>query len=68
MHEFARRYPDIKLDVQNIDSKEGSATASIYDVITYPGILALRNDGAASAIWQGADLPLIDEVAGYVIH
>ncbi len=68
MHEFAQRYPDIKLDVQSLDSREGSATASLYDVMTYPGILALQNDGAVSAIWQGDTLPLIDEVAGYVVH
>lgn len=68
MHEFSRRYPDIKLEAQSIDAREGSATASFYDIVSYPGILALQGDGSASAIWQGDSLPLIDEVAGYVVH
>jgi hypothetical protein len=54
------------LDVQNVDSREGVATASIYDVVQYPAVLILGDDGQLMKSWQGADLPLMDEVAGYV--
>ena len=68
MRDFARRYPTITLESHSIDAKEGNAMAVLYDIVDYPGILAVQEDGSASAIWQGDQLPLIDEVAGYVVH
>jgi hypothetical protein len=65
IHEYTRRYPSGRLEILNIDTREGSAIASIYDITSYPGVLALRDDGAASMVWQGETLPLLDEVAGY---
>lgn len=64
-HEYTRRYPDTRMEVLNIDGREGSATALFYDVTQYPAVMALQNDGSASQIWQGIPLPLMDEVAGY---
>lgn len=49
----------------NVDSRDGSATASLYDVMQQPAILALRDDGSVLNIWQGDMLPLMDEVAAY---
>lgn len=66
MHEFARRYPGHTLEVLNVDEREGDATARLYDVTQYPAILAVRDDGTMSMMWQGEHLPLIDEVAGYL--
>jgi hypothetical protein len=55
------------LEVMNVDSREGSATASLYDVMQYPAVLVLQTDGVLHKFWQGtAEVPpLLDEVAGY---
>ena len=57
---------DAHLEVLNIDSRDGSATASLYDIMQYPAVLVLQNDGYLSKFWQGIEVPpLLDEVAGY---
>src|SRR5262245_21788655 len=54
-----------KINVIDIDSRDGSATASLYDIMQNPAILALRDDGSLVKSWIGNQLPLMDEVAGY---
>ncbi|HSH18739.1 MAG TPA: hypothetical protein VK978_05145 [Candidatus Saccharimonadales bacterium] len=65
VRDFARRYTDVKLELVNIDSRDGAAMASLYDIMQYPGILALAGDGVLLKSWQGPDVPMIDEVASY---
>ncbi len=55
-----------RMSVVDIDSRDGSATASLYDVMEHPAILALADDGSLIKAWVGVSLPLMDEVAGYV--
>ncbi|MHB1865131.1 MAG: hypothetical protein ACYCPS_03125 [Candidatus Saccharimonadales bacterium] len=55
-----------KVEVVNIDSREGSSAATLYDVTRYPAVLALRDDGMLQHLWQGLDLPLVNEVESYV--
>lgn len=59
------RHADVKLEVINVDTREGAALASLYDVMQYPAILVLQTDGYAQKIWQGDELPLMDEVTSY---
>lgn len=54
------------LDVQNVDTREGVDTAGLYEVMQYPAILVLGDDGQLMKSWQGGGLPLMEEVAGYV--
>lgn len=65
IHEFQRRNPGHTVEVLSVDTRDGAAMASLYDITSYPGILALRNDGFIQISWQGIPLPLIDEVAAY---
>ena len=65
IHEYQVRYPDGKLEILDLDSRDGIATASLYDVMQFPAILALRIDGSLLKMWEGSALPLMDEVAGY---
>jgi len=65
IHEFQGRHLPGSLEVVNIDTREGSATASLYDITQYPAILAIQTDGSLQRLWQGDALPLMDEVAGY---
>jgi hypothetical protein len=60
MYEAARR-----VELQSLNTRDGAATASIYDIFSYPAILALADDGSVLNVWQGKPLPLMDEVAAY---
>jgi hypothetical protein len=66
IHEYNRGYTNVRLETLNIDSREGAALASLYDIMNYPAIMVLRDDGSPSMIWQGDQLPLMDEVESYL--
>ena len=63
--EFQARNPANQLEQVNIDNREGSDLANLYDVMDYPAILVLQADGTLQHAWQGTELPLVDEVIGY---
>jgi predicted transcriptional regulator len=65
VREFGRLYADHKLELVNIDSRDGISTATLYDVMQYPAVLALANDGQVLKDWQGQSLPLVSEIAYY---
>jgi hypothetical protein len=48
----------------DVNTKEGARTAELYDVVQYPAVLALANDGQLLKAWQG-DFPLMNELAYY---
>jgi len=54
-----------RLDLLSVDTRDGAATASLYDIWAFPTIMALTDDGRVLNAWQGEPLPLMDEVAGY---
>lgn len=79
--EFARRVEGFVRDLQTMhniderhvqvldfDSREGSATASLYDLMSQPALLVIGDDGGYVKDWQGPELPLLSEVAGYVVQ
>jgi hypothetical protein len=65
IHDFQRRHPSERLEVLNIDSRDGSAMASLYDIMSYPAVLVVQDDGYVQRSWEGDSLPLMDEVASY---
>jgi hypothetical protein len=65
IHDYRARYPDAKLDILDIDSRDGIAAASLYDVMQFPTIMALRDDGSLLKSWEGEAFPLMDEIASY---
>ncbi len=66
IHDFQKRYNAGSLEVLDADSQEGVATAELYDIVSYPAIIALRDDGSVLKSWSDEMLPLMDEVAYYV--
>jgi hypothetical protein len=54
------------VELISINTRDGAAMASLYDIMSYPSILALTGDGQLLNVWQGKPLPLMDEVAGYL--
>ena len=65
IHDYQARHQSDRVEVMSLDTREGSATASLYDVVQYPAILVVQTDGYVQKIWQGEQLPLMDEVASY---
>jgi hypothetical protein len=59
---------DRRLEVLDYDSREGAATASLYDLMTQPSILVIGDDGGYVKDWQGSALPLMGDVAGYLFN
>ncbi len=56
-----------KLETINIDTKDGNSTAMLYDVTRYPAVLVVRDDGILQKLWEGMDLPRVDDVQGYLL-
>lgn len=65
VRDFKQRHEDDHLELVDVDARDGIATASLYDIMSYPAILALRDDGTVLHSWEGDMLPLMDEVAYY---
>lgn len=65
VREFNRNYINYKLELVDLNTRDGAATASLYDVMRYPAILALTNDGQLLKEWEGDMLPLASEVSYY---
>lgn len=66
--DFARdleRDHQARIDLVSLDTRDGSSTASLYDIMQYPAILVLREDGQLVKEWQGSSLPLKNEVSMY---
>jgi hypothetical protein len=65
IREYQERHQSDRLEVLSLDTREGSATATLYDVMQYPAILVVQTDGYVQKIWQGDSLPMMEEVASY---
>jgi hypothetical protein len=65
VHDFQRQYHmDAKIEVMSLDTRDGAAMASLYDIMQYPALVSTRDDGSVQGVWQGHELPLMSEVAG----
>lgn len=53
------------VEVLDPDSPEGAHFCRTYDVVEYPTMLALGNDGQLQNMWRGTALPTINEVSYY---
>lgn len=65
VRDFIRQHADRHIELINIDTRDGASTATLYDVVRYPAILALADDGQLLQYWQGDNFPLMNEVAYY---
>ena len=61
MHRTSR-----EVELVSLDTRDGAATASLYDVLQYPAVLVVENHGSVQQLWQGEQLPLIDEVSYFL--
>ncbi len=49
----------------DVNTRDGAAVASLYDIMSFPAVLALTVEGQVIQIWQGEHLPLMNEVMYY---
>ena len=66
LHDLTRAHDVREQDIKIIDpnTREGSTDASLYDVLSYPGIVVTDNYGQYIKSWSG-ELPLMDELISY---
>ena len=50
------------------DEGEGESLCRSYDIVEYPTMLALGDDGKVLQEWRGADMPRIDDVSYYLLE
>ncbi len=54
------------LETLDPDTRDGSGFCETYDVVEYPTIIAISDDGQIQNQWKGLPLPTISEVSYYV--
>lgn len=55
-----------KIELLDVDTREGATLAKLYDMVSYPAVIALDDDGKLRSAWQGDNMPRIDDVSGYL--
>ena len=55
----------LEIEQKNPDDGRNQFFLRAYDIVEYPTILAIADDGQLLQMWHGQPLPLIDEVAYY---
>jgi len=57
--------PGRKIEVINVDTRDGMAMMSMYDIMQQPALMIMTDDGQIVHHWVGEIMPLMDEVAAY---
>ena len=65
MRDFERQTGH-KLEELNPESKDGISFTGAYDIMEFPTVVALSDDGRLQSMWRGLPLPTISEVSYYV--
>ena len=61
-----RRQTGKDIEELHPDSREGAEFCRTYDIVEYPSIVALDDEGRLQNLWRGAMLLTIGEVSYYV--
>lgn len=54
------------LEEMDPETRDGESFCRAYDIVEYPTLIALSDDGRVQNMWRGRPLPRIDEVSYYV--
>jgi hypothetical protein len=65
LRDFARQTGH-ELETIDPDTEAGIEFCRVYDIVEYPSIVALSDDGVLQNLWRGRPLPTISEVSYYV--
>ena len=64
VRDFRKQQATRQVELVDVNTRDGGAMAELYDVVQYPAILALSNEGQLLKSWEG-DFPLMNELAYY---
>ena len=64
MRDFERQTGK-QLEVIDPETREGSGFCSTYDVVEYPTIIAVDDNGVLQNMWRGTSFPTISELSYY---
>ena len=64
LRDFTRR-TGTDLETLDPDTREGDSICRTYDIVQYPTIIAVSDDGLLQNSWSGLPLPTISEVSYY---
>ncbi len=70
VEEYARDFKRNKgfdLELVDLNTRDGASIATLYDIVRYPAIVVVRDDGGVVKDWQGEQLPLMSELAGFLV-
>lgn len=65
MEDF-KRQTGRTIEVVDPDTKDGATTCAAYDIVEYPSIVALDDNGVMQNMWRGLPTPTVSEVSYYV--
>jgi fructoselysine-6-P-deglycase FrlB-like protein len=65
MRDFERQ-TGRQLELLDPETRAGVGFCQTYDIMMYPTIIALSDEGRVQNIWAGLPLPTISEVSYYV--
>lgn len=54
-----------ELETMDPDSSDGAELCRVYDIVEYPTVIALSDDGQLQNNWRGLPLPTISELSYY---
>jgi hypothetical protein len=63
--DFQNRHPDKKVELLSLETVQGAEMAKLYDIVRYPAIVVLTDQGLMQKFWQDQPFPLMDEVFAY---
>lgn len=55
-----------ELETMDPDTPDGADFCRAYDIVEYPTMVALSDNGSLQNMWRGRPLPTISEVSYYV--
>jgi hypothetical protein len=65
LREFTRQTGH-ELETLDPDTADGANFCRAYDIVEYPTIVAVSDNGGLQQMWRGLPLPTISEVSYYV--
>jgi hypothetical protein len=63
--DYETRHHGKKIELLSLEEVEGSEMAKLYDIVRYPAVLVIADNGSLQKMWQDRPFPLFDEVASY---
>ena len=60
------KFTGSKVEALDPDSIEGEIFCKARDIVEYPSVVAVSDDGQILKLWRGTPMPQIEEVSYYV--